>query len=89
MGRGTAALLDGCDGVYMPVLKDPVSQAKIEAFDRYLGAAGAISLKEKIQRIQLPVIRGYGRLDDYMEKLLWGEMGDFVRSLLEGGLGNG
>ena len=76
-------------GVYMPVLKDPVSQAKIEAFDRYLGAAGAISLKEKIQRIQLPVIRGYGRLDDYMEKLLWGEMGDFVRSLLEGGLGNG
>ena len=89
MGRGSAALLDGCDGVYMPVLKDPVSQAKIEAFDRYLGAAGAISLKEKIQRIQLPVIRGYGRLDDYMEKLLWGEMGDFVRSLLEGGLGNG
>ena len=89
MGRGSAALLAGCDGVYMPVLKDPVSQAKIEAFDRYLGAAGAISLKEKIQRIQLPVIRGYGRLDDYMEKLLWGEMGDFVRSLLEGGLGNG
>ena len=32
MGRGSAALLDCCDGVYLPVLEDPVSRAKLQAF---------------------------------------------------------
>ncbi len=31
MGRGSAALLDCCDGVYLPVLEDPVSRAKLQA----------------------------------------------------------
>lgn len=89
MGRGSAALLDCCDGVYMPVLEDPVSRAKLEAFDRYLSAAGAVSLREKICRIRLPGIRPLGSMENYMDQLLWGEMGDFVRSLLEGGGKNG
>ena len=57
MGRGSAALLDCCDGVYLPVLEDPVSRAKLQAFDRYLSAAGAVSLKEKICRLRLPKTR--------------------------------
>ena len=59
MGRGSAALLDCCDGVYMPVLEDPVSRAKLQAFDRYLSAAGAVSLKEKICRLRLPKTRPF------------------------------
>ena len=85
MGRGSAALLDCCDGVYMPVLEDPVSRAKLEAFDQYISAAGAFSLKEKICRIRLPKLRPPGSMEGCIDQLLWGEMGDFVRALLEGG----
>lgn len=88
MGRGSAALLDCCDGVYLPVLEDPVSRAKLQAFDRYLSAAGAVSLKEKICRLRLPKTRPLSSMENCMDQLLWGEMGDFVRVLLEGGGGN-
>ena len=88
MGRGSAALLDCCDGVYLPVLEDPVSRAKLQAFDRYLSAAGAVSLKEKICRLRLPKTRPLSSMENCMDQLLWGEMGDFVRALLEGGGGN-
>ena len=87
-GRGSAALLDCCDGVYLPVLEDPVSRAKLQAFDRYLSAAGAVSLKEKICRLRLPKTRPLSSMENCMDQLLWGEMGDFVRALLEGGGGN-
>ena len=85
MGRGSAALLDCCDGVYLPVLEDPVSRAKLQAFDRYLSAAGAVSLKEKICRLRLPKTCPLSSMENCMDQLLWGEMGDFVRALLEGG----
>lgn len=88
MGRGSAALLDCCDGVYLPVLEDPVSRAKLQAFDRYLSAAGAVSLKEKICRLRFPKTRPLSSMENCMDQLLWGEMGDFVRALLEGGGGN-
>lgn len=89
MGRGAAVLLDSCSAVYMPVLEDPVSRAKLEAFDRYLSEAGGAALREKICRLHLPALRFLSSMEGYMDQLLWGEMGDFVRALLDGGIKNG
>ena len=40
MGKGSLELFAACDVVYMPVLDDPVSTAKLEDFETYLKEAG-------------------------------------------------
>lgn len=84
MGRGAGAFIEVCDVLYMPVLEDPVSQAKTEEFEEFLQAAYGGAMGERVRKLSLPLckngcIRG-GR--DYMEQLLWGELGDYVRRML-------
>lgn len=87
MGRGARALLDVCDVVYMPVLEDGISSAKTEAFEEFLQAADAGRIRDKLQKLRLPAFQvSAGNQEGYMEQLLWGELGDFVRRLLGGGL---
>ena len=85
MGKGSLELFAACDVVYMPVLDDPVSTAKLEDFETYLKEAGHKGMEEKIQKLHLPEIKTGIRRGGYMEQLLWSEMGDYVRKLLEGG----
>ena len=85
MGKGALELFAACDVVYMPVLDDPVSTAKLEDFETYLKEAGHKGMEEKIQKLHLPEIKTGIRRGGYMEQLLWSEMGDYVRNLLEGG----
>ena len=82
--RGSMALLDACDVIYMPVREDPVSQAKIDEFEEYAALADDGRVREKIQKLHLPRFRRTGRRENYGDQLLWGEMGDFVRQLLGG-----
>lgn len=77
-------LLEQCDVVYMPVKEDGVSSAKLEEFDQYLEVSRQETLKERIVRVKLPYHNSFGRKDTYMEQLLWGELGDYVRKLLKG-----
>lgn len=77
-------VLESCDVVYMPVKEDGVSCAKLEKFEQYLDVSHRESLRERIMRVKLPYHNSFGRKDDYMEQLLWGELGDYVRSLLKG-----
>lgn len=49
MGKGSLELFAACDVVYMPVLDDPVSTAKLEDFETYLKEAGHKGMEEKIQ----------------------------------------
>lgn len=85
MGKGAVSLFEACDVVYMPVLDDLVSAAKLEDFEEYLKAADDRGIGEKIQKLRLPAVRMMASRGKYMEQLIWGEMGDFVRKLLEGG----
>lgn len=85
MGKGALPVLENCDAVYMPVKDDCISAAKVEEFDEYLKAAGSADLREKIQKLKLPYHNSFGRRETYMEQLLWGELGDYVRQLLRGG----
>lgn len=83
-GRQAVSMLNLCDVVYMPVKDDCVSAAKIEEFLEYLEVSGKGELQDKIQRLKLPYHSGFGRRDTYLEQLLWGELGDYVRKLLNG-----
>lgn len=77
-------VLEVCDVVYMPVKEDCVSSAKLEELEEYLRVSGREGLRERIQRVKLPYHSSFGRKDTYMEQLLWGELGDYVRKLLKG-----
>ena len=73
--------------IYTPTREDPVSEVKLEQWNQYLEVSGYGSLKERIQMIQLPSQRTGGNTGHYLDQLLWGEMGDFVRILVGNGVG--
>ncbi|GLC80824.1 P-loop NTPase family protein [Lacrimispora brassicae] len=81
-GKKGAELLEVCDVVYMPVKDDCVSAAKVEEFEEYLASSGHGALKSRIQKIKPPYHSSFGRRDNYLEQLLWGELGDYTRQLL-------
>lgn len=84
MGKRSVEIMETCDIVYMPVKEDTVSAAKIHEFDQYLKAAGKEELADRIHKVKLPYHNSFGRKDSYIEQLLWGELGDYVRQLLKG-----
>ena len=57
---------------------------KVEVFEEYLEASGRKKLKEKIQKLKLPSQNDVIRNENYLEHLMWGELGDYVRQLLRG-----
>lgn len=81
--RTALEVLKLCDIIYQPVKEDGVSQAKLEEFERYLEQSGNQELKERIQRLKLPYHSSFGRKENYLEQLLWGELGDYTRKLLK------
>lgn len=81
-GKKAAEVLEICDAVYMPVKDDCVSAAKIEEFEEYLISSGHEPLKNRIQKIKPPYHCSFGRKDNYLDQLLWGELGDYTRQLL-------
>lgn len=84
MGRKAVEILEVCDAIYMPVKDDCISVAKVEEFDEYLQQSQRTGLTEKIHRLKLPYHNSFGRKEGYVEQLLWGELGDYVRQLLKG-----
>ncbi len=81
-GKKASEVLEICDVVYMPVKDDCLSAAKVEEFEEYLVSSGHESLKNRIQKLKLPYHCSFGRRDNYLEQLLWGELGDYTRQLL-------
>jgi hypothetical protein len=51
------------DVIYMPVLEDPVSKGKLEAFVNYLEEMGETALLGKIKKLHLPV---RGKMEEYI-----------------------
>lgn len=84
MGHGVLPLLEVCDTVYMPIREDCVSAAKMEEFEEYLEEADRSSLADRIQKLKLPRMGRITRRDGYLEQMLFGELGDYVRQLLDG-----
>ena len=85
-GRLALPVLELCSVVYMPVKEDSISRAKLEEFDGYLEESGSREIKRRIQRLKLPNMGAVGRREPYFEQLLWGDLGDYARQLLRGGV---
>ncbi len=81
---GLYRLLDYCKKIYMPILDDAISQGKIEQFERMLCMWKQQELLDKIQKIRPPFHSSYGDSTDYVEQLVWSQLGDYVRSVLRG-----
>lgn len=84
-GRQVEELLELCDVIYMPVKEDGISVSKIQEFEEYLELSGRREIQEKIVKLKLPFHSCFGKKENYVEQLLWGELGDYVRQLIRGG----
>lgn len=83
-GRQVLPLLDICQVVYMPVKEDMFSQAKLLEFEEYLGISEPTGIKDKLKKVHVPLYIGTKRMEHFPQELMWGELGDFVRSMLKG-----
>lgn len=84
LARGMEPLLELCDIIYSPIKEDCVSSAKLEAWQEYLEQSGRGGLWEKVRLMKLPRINTVWQTETYLEQLLWGDLGDFIRNLLKG-----
>ena len=75
-------ILNQCKEVYMPVLEDPISRAKILQFEKSLRALELSELQEKIRKLHLPEWKGHGAGQELIERLVKGRLGDYIRRLL-------
>ena len=75
-------LLKFCSYIYMPIKDDGMSAAKIQSFENYINMSEQGAILEKIKKVQLPCHHVFGGREYYIEQLLWGELGDYVRTLL-------
>lgn len=85
LGKLAAQILGICDVIFMPVLEDAVSSAKIAEFEKYLEVSRQLAVAERIHKLSLPAARFTGTGSSWLEQLLWGEMGDYVRRMVKGG----
>ena len=76
-------VLSVCNTIYMPVRQDRISMSKINELEQYLFKSGREELIAKTVKIQPPIKEETGWDEDYMEQLMWGEFGDFVRKLVK------
>lgn len=86
MGQGVEGwhkLLERCQRVYMPVLGDPMSQGKLEQFEKLLRMWKQQDLLDKIQKVKPPFYMSPGEGVEYVEQLPWSQLGDYVRSILQ------
>jgi cellulose biosynthesis protein BcsQ len=79
---GILEILKLCGRIYMPVREDGLSLAKLEQFEKILRQKNSGALLEKIRKLKLPFHSSFGGKKDYVEQLVWGELGDYVRKLI-------
>ena len=84
LGRGMEPLLEMCQVIYTPIKEDCVSSAKMESWKDYLEKSKRSYRWEKVKLLKLPRLGAVCQTETYLEQLLWGEMGDFVRNLWKG-----
>lgn len=87
MGGGIDSLfqlLDRCKQIYMPVLKDTISVCKLTQFENLLQEWDFSQILAKTTKVHLPFHVGQPPAQNYVEQLVWSELGDHVRKLLSG-----
>lgn len=78
----TFQLLDKCKRIYMPVLFDTVSVSKVAQFENLLRIWDFSQVLAKITKVKPPFHMGSSAAENYVEQLVWSELGDYVREVL-------
>lgn len=78
-------LLRRCKKVYMPVLGDPISRAKLLQFEKNMNVLEYQDVLEKTERLYLPEWKETGGKQEFLEALVRGTLGRYVREVLETG----
>ena len=79
---GIPTLLSQADHIYMPVLPDPLSRAKLSQYEKNMEALSMDQVMERTVRLYLPEVHPRGSGLQFLESLLSGEMGTYTRKLL-------
>lgn len=79
---GLFEILRLCSRIYMPVREDGISLAKLEQYEKVLAMRGYEDVREKTKKLKLPFHSSFGQRENYVEQLVWGELGDYVRRLI-------
>ena len=74
-------LMELCSALYVPFLDDANSRRKIDELETYLTKAGKESVRKKLCRVCVPEQAATPFGDGYVDALLFGAVGDFVREL--------
>lgn len=86
IGQGieeTLQMLEMCNSIFMPVLSDNLSKCKLEQFEKLLRGGDCKEIMDKLIRVKPPYHKGMLSADHYFEQLSWGELGDYVREILD------
>ena len=76
-------ILDLCTRVYVPVRDDRISKCIMEQFEKLLRLRDYSQLLAGIEKVLLPILSQNADNEFRIEELVWSELGDFVRELLE------
>lgn len=76
-------ILNLCTRVYMPVQEDRMSQCKIAQFKKLMQNWEAVEGEGKIKEIRLPGVSPDLSNPGFLETLVWGKWGSYVRKVLE------
>jgi len=77
-------LLPLCSQIYVPIRRDPLSEAKAAEFTDWLRRMDGGEGHLRVEELVLPARQTYVGGKEYPEQLLWSELGDYVRELLGG-----
>lgn len=76
-------LLNLCGTIYMPVISDKISMCKLGEYEKFLLRTEREEILNKTIKIKVPQNEKHEWTENYIEQLLWGEMGDFIRKMLK------
>ena len=77
------SILEISGRVFMPVMSDTVSLMKLSAFEEYLLKSEKNDIIEKCIRVEVPSVIIDVEDESFLDRQLWSEMGDYVRTLLK------
>lgn len=80
---GFFALLDACHTVYMPVQEDCCFRAQLQQYEMLLTCRGHTDILQKTIPVKPPPVCDADE-SRFARQLLWGELGDYVRTLVWG-----
>lgn len=76
------ALFSLCSHIYVPVLSERYARDQRLRFEKWLEQMGKEEIRQRMQMVEIPYCVQKGTLKERLEYALWGEVGDYVRSLM-------